>query len=123
MLCSPLFMSESNIDKTIFPYSNEDPPPLLWILAGSPAIHIALGLVCIFFLLTASPDRYHLCVNHRRQCMLLVLMESSQFSTRVVLVRPPRLAFVLYLKRARQRPITSPWQTSSALNSEPSRVR
>lgn len=29
----------------------------------------------------------------------------------------------VYRKRARQRPMTSPWHTSSALNSEPSSVR
>ena len=31
--------------------------------------------------------------------------------------------FFIYLNLAVQRPMTSPWQTSSALNSEPSRVR
>ncbi len=35
-----------------------------------------------------------------------------------VIINPP-----LYLNRALQRPMTSPWQTSSALNSDPSSVR
>lgn len=34
-----------------------------------------------------------------------------------------RACNLLYLNLAVQRPMTSPWQTSSALNSEPSRVR
>lgn len=41
--------------------------------------------------------------------------------------RPFRYAILpyhlVYLNRDRQRPITSPWQTSSALNSDPSSVR
>lgn len=52
---------------------------------------------------------------------------SYGFSVKPEMYRPLAFSFLpqphIYRKRARQRPITSPWQTSSALNSEPSKVR
>jgi hypothetical protein len=40
-----------------------------------------------------------------------------------VLCYAVNLLLLLYLNLAEQRPMTSPWHTSSALNSDPSRVR
>lgn len=97
-------------------------------------------LQCHAHLLPPSSPRYRLIAKKRKknnensQSQAMKALTHTPFSfhlypptASVILPRTLRHSFCvllcLHLKRARQRPITSPWQTSSALNSEPSSVR
>lgn len=76
----------------------------------APLLHLSLSQCIQRWLgIIVCPQHDHLASSHGNK---LKIMRHP--------LSPPRPR---HRKRARQRPMTSPWQTSSALNSEPSSVR